>query len=299
MSVKHHKCGTVALIGRPNVGKSTLLNALIGTKLSITSRKPQTTRHRIRGIVTRPGAQYIFVDTPGFQTQHKSALNRMMNRGIRTALDDVDAILLIVEAGKFGPDEMALLKQLPETTPSFLVVNKTDLLSREELVPFLAETAKLASFREIFPVSAQRKRGVGELLQTLKRYLPEQEAVFDDEQYTDRSERFIAAELVREKLFRLLGDEVPYGASVVIDMFEEVERRNGTLRRIFASIVLEKESHKAIVVGEKASKLKEISRSARLDMERQFGDKVYLELWVKIRNGWTDDEAALRRLGYE
>ncbi len=298
MSVEPHRCGTIALIGRPNVGKSTLLNALIGTKLSITSRKPQTTRHRIRGVLTRADAQFIFVDTPGFQTRHKSALNRVMNRSIRAALDDVDAAMLVVEAGVFGEDELTLLKQLPESMRVLLAVNKIDRLSRDDLVPFLAETAKLATFAEIVPISAQRKKGIGELLLALKHYLPEKDATFDQEQYTDRNERFIAAELVREKLFRFLGDELPYGASVIIDKFEEVEKRNGMLRRIFASIVLEKESHKAIVVGEKASKLKEISRAARLDMERQFGDKVYLELWVKIRNGWTDDEAAVRRLGY-
>ena len=206
--------------------------------------------------------------------------------------------MLVVEAGVFGEDELTLLKQLPESMRVLLAVNKIDRLSRDDLVPFLAETAKLATFAEIVPISAQRKKGIGELLLALKHYLPEKDATFDQEQYTDRNERFIAAELVREKLFRFLGDELPYGASVIIDKFEEVEKRNGMLRRIFASIVLEKESHKAIVVGEKASKLKEISRAARLDMERQFGDKVYLELWVKIRNGWTDDEAAVRRLGY-
>ncbi|MSQ72972.1 MAG: GTPase Era [Betaproteobacteria bacterium] len=294
-----YRCGTVALIGRPNVGKSTLLNALIGTKLSITSNKPQTTRHRIRGVITRPDAQFIFVDTPGFQTRHKSALNRVMNRGIRAALDDVDAVILVVEAGILGTDEMMLLKQLPESMRVLLVVNKTDRTTRDELIPFLAEAGKRAAFSEILPVSAQKKKGIGELLDTLKNYLPVRGPIFDETQYTDRSERFIATELVREKLFRLLGDELPYGASVVIEKFEEVEKRHGTLRRIFATIILEKESHKAIVVGEKASKLKEISRSARLDMERQFGDKVYLELWVKIRDGWTDDEAAVRRLGYE
>jgi GTP-binding protein Era len=289
------RCGTVAIAGRPNVGKSTLLNALVGQKVSITSRKPQTTRHRISGILTRPGVQYVFVDTPGFQTRHGGALNRLLNRTVRQALEEVDVVLLVVEAGRFGDDDRAVVGVLPSKTPVLLVVNKSDRQPRDRLLPFLERAAQEFPFAEIVPVSAAKAWNLGELLRTLAGYLPEQPAMFEEDALTDRTERFIAAELVREKLFRLLGEELPYGCAVTIDRFEE----EGRLRRIHAAIVVEKENHKAIVIGKGGEKLKAIAAAARRDMERLFGGRVFLEVWVKVRRGWTEDAVALRRLGYE
>jgi GTP-binding protein Era len=284
----------VALVGRPNVGKSTLLNALLGQKLSITSRKPQTTRHRIRGVLTRPDAQYIFVDTPGYQTRHKSALNRLMNRDVSGALAEVDAVLFVVEAGRFDAEDAALLKLLPAGRPVLLVVNKTDRADTAGLLPFLKDTSARREFAEVVPVSARRGKGLAELLRALRAHLPEQPAIYGEDEFTDRSERFLAAELLREKVFRSLGDEVPYGVSVEIDKFESTPR----LRRIHASIVVDREGHKAIVIGARGEQMKRIATAARLDMEKLFGGKVHLEVWVKVRSGWTDNEAALRRLGY-
>jgi len=294
MSAKPFRCGAIALIGRPNVGKSTLLNALLGQKLSITSRKPQTTRYSLRGICNTPSAQFVFVDTPGFQTRHRSALNRAMNQGVRSALGDVDVVLLVVDAGHFGTEDRALLKLVPEGVPVFAVVNKIDRTRAEGLLPFLQGVASEGRFAEIVPVSARSRKGLDELLRTLERYLPEQPAIYPDDEVTDRNERFLAAELLREKLFRLLGDEIPYGSRVEIDEFEQ----RGSLRRIHASVVVEKESHKRIIIGTRGEKLKEIASAARADMEKLFGGKVYLETWVKVRHGWTEDEAALKRLDY-
>jgi len=292
------RCGAVALAGRPNVGKSTLLNALLGQKLSITSRKPQTTRHRIRGVLTRPDAQYIFVDTPGFQTKHRSALNRLMNRDVSGALAEADVALFVVEAGRFDAEDAALLKLLPAGMPVILVVNKTDRIERDSLLPFLAETAKRRSFVEVVPVSARRGKGLAELLRALRPHLPQQPPIYSEDEFTDRSERFLAAELLREKIFRSLGDEVPYGVGVDIDKFDAVSKLRPKLRRIHASIVVDRDGHKAIVIGAKGAQLKRIATAARLDMEKLFGGKVHLEVWVKVRSGWTDNEAALRRLGY-
>jgi GTPase len=295
VSATPYRCGTVALIGRPNVGKSTLLNALVGQKLSITSRKPQTTRYRIRGVLTTAEAQYVFVDTPGFQTRHRGALNRLMNRGVRGVLEEVDVAVLVTEAGRFGAEDRALLKLVPAAVPLFLVPNKIDRIDRETLVPHLRKVSAEAAFAEIVPVSAQKRKGVDELLRTLRRHLPEQPPLFSGDEITDRNERFFAAELVREKLFRLLGEELPYGASVTIEKFEET----GKLRRIHAAIVVGKDSHKAMVIGARGAKLKEIATAARADMEKLFGGKVYLEVWVKVRRGWTESESALKSLGYE
>ena len=290
-----YRCGTVALVGRPNVGKSTLLNALVGQKLSITSRKPQTTRHRIRGVLTTPAAQFVFVDTPGFQTRHRGALNRLMNRGVRGALEEVDVAVLVAEAGRFGAEDRAVLKLVPASVRLFLVPNKIDRIDRDALVPWLRKVAAEADFAEIVPVSAQKGKGLDELLRALGRYLPEQPPLYGEDDLTDRDERFFAAELVREKLFRLLGEELPYGASVAIEKFEEL----GNLRRIHAAIVVDKDSHKAMVIGAKGEKLKEIGSAARADMEKLFGGKVYLEVWVKVRRGWADSESALKSLGYD
>jgi GTPase len=293
--VSEHRCGTVALIGRPNVGKSTLLNALVGQKLSITSRKPQTTRHRIRGVLTGADAQYVFVDTPGFQTRHRGALNRMMNRGVKNALEEVDVAALVTEAGRFDAEDRAVLKLVPPAVRLILVPNKIDRIDREAMVPWLRKVSAEADFAEIVPVSAQKRKGLDELLRVLRRYLPEQPPLYSEDEITDRGERFFAAELVREKLFRLLGEELPYGASVVVEKFEQI----GNLRRIHAAIVVDKDSHKAMVIGARGAKLKEIGTAARADMEKLFGGKVYLEVWVKVRRGWADSESALKNLGYD
>ena len=288
-------CGAIALYGRPNVGKSTLLNALVGQKLSITSRKPQTTRHRIRGILTRPDAQYIFVDTPGFQTKYRSALNSRMNRGVKGALDEVDVVVLVVEAGRFDKDDEALLKMVPQDKPLLLAVNKIDRLSREELLPFLKEVSEAASIKEFIPISARNKKGLDRLLSTLRRYLPEQPAIYGEDELTDRDERFLASELLREKLFRSLGEELPYGASVVIEKFETTKK----LRRIHAAIIVDRPGHKAILIGAGGEQMKRMATAARLDMEKLFGGKVYLEVWVKVRGGWTENENQLKNLGYD
>ena len=289
------RCGAIAIIGRPNVGKSTLLNALVGARVSITSRKPQTTRHRIRGILTTADTQFVFVDTPGYQTEHRNALNQLMNRGVGQAIGEVDCVLMLVEAGRFLEADRRLLRLVPANVPLLLVVNKIDRTAREKLLPFLQEAAGQAPFAEIVPVSAERRRGLKELLRTIRKFLPEQAPMFAEDEFTDRDERFLAAELIREKLFRLMGDEVPYSSSVIIEKFEEAP----SLRRIHAAIVVDKEGHKPIVIGAGGEKLKRIATEARMDMQRLFGGKVHLEVWVKVRGGWTDDTRALRNLGYE
>jgi len=294
VSRRSFRSGSIALIGRPNVGKSTLLNALLGQKLSITSRKPQTTRHALRGVRTTEGAQFIFVDTPGFQRRYGSALNRAMNRATRASLDEVDVAALVVEAGHLGSEDRSLLGLVPSGLPLVLVVNKIDTSRPEALLPFLKAAAKEAEFAEIVPVSARRRKGLDELMRALERFLPEQPAIYPEDELTDRDERFLASELIREKLFRLLGEELPYGACVEIEKFEE----RGQLRRIHASIVVEKEGHKAIIIGSHGTKLKQIATAARLDMEKLFGGKVYLETWVKVRRGWTEDEASVKRFGH-
>jgi len=289
-----YRCGAIALIGRPNVGKSTLLNALLGQKLSITSHKPQTTRQSLRGVLTTETAQFVLIDTPGFQTRHRGALSRAMNRAIRGALEAVDVVALVVEAKRFGAEDRALLKQVPEGVPLFLVVNKIDTTEAADLLPFLKKAANEAKFEEIVPVSARSRKGLDELRRALEPYLPEQAAVYSADDLTDSNERFLAAEFLREKLFRLLGEELPYSTGVEIEKFED-ERG---IRRIHAAIVVGREGHKAIIIGSGGSKLKQIATAARLDMEKLFGSKVYLQVWVKVRSGWTDDEAALRRMGY-
>ncbi|MBW7899986.1 MAG: GTPase Era [Rhodocyclaceae bacterium] len=290
------RSGYVAIVGRPNVGKSTLLNALIGEKISIVSRKAQTTRHRITGIRTDADAQYVFVDTPGFQTQHANALNRAMNRGVTQALADVDVVLFVVEAGRFGGKDKVVLDLLPQDRPVVLVVNKIDQIKdKAGLLPFLAEVAGRREFAAVVPVSAANGKQLDELLGEVRKHLPHTERLFAEDEMTDRSSRFIAAEYVREKLFRLLGDELPYATTVEIEKFEE----EGALKRIFAAVVVDRPGHKAIVIGKGGETLKRIASEARQDMERLFGGKVYLEIWVKVKSGWTDDERLLKSLGYE
>lgn len=288
--------GLVALVGRPNVGKSTLLNRLIGEKLSITSRKAQTTRHRIMGVRTDEDAQYIFVDTPGFQTKHSSALNRTMNRGVTQALQEVDVICFVIEAGRFGDPDRKVLALLPEDRPVILVLNKIDeLKDKAAMLPFVAKLAALREWAAVVPVSAEKGTQTDALLSEIKKALPEQGFLYDPDTLTDRSERFIASEYIREKLFRLLGDELPYAATVEIEKFET----EGALRRIFAAIVVDRESHKPMIIGRNGETLKRIASEARQDMTRMFGGTVYLELWVKVKSGWADDERLLRTLGYE
>jgi len=290
------RCGTLAIVGQPNVGKSTLLNCLIGQKLSITSRKPQTTRHRITGILTAEDCQFVFVDTPGFQTRHAGSLNRVLNRSVTQALAEVDVVICVIEAGRCGPADRAIFKLLPRERPVLLAINKIDRLAdKSKLLPFIAQIKDEFPFAEIVPLSAMTGNGAEQLLKAAATYLPESPPAFAEDQFTDRSERFLAAELLREKLFRNLGEELPYGIAVEIERFEQ----EGDLRRIYAAIIVDKAPHKAIVIGKGGEKLKAMSSDARRDMEELFGGKVYLETWVKVKSGWADDERALKSLGYE
>ncbi len=294
--MKKIRSGYIAIVGRPNVGKSTLLNRLVGEKISIVSRKAQTTRHRITGIVTNDDAQFVFVDTPGFQTQYGNALNRAMNRGVTQTLSDVDLVLFVVEAGRYDAKDQAVVRLLPKDRPVILVVNKTDQFKdRNELLPFLAKVSVDHDYVAVVPVSATKGRQTSELLAEARKHLPNEGLMFPEDDLTDKSERFLAAEYIREKVFRLLGDELPYATTVEIEKFE-VE---GELRRIFAAIVVDREGHKPIVIGKGGESLKRIASEARQDMERLFGSKVYLEIWVKVKSGWNDDERLLKSLGYE
>ena len=290
------RTGFVAIVGRPNVGKSTLTNRLVGAKVSITSKKAQTTRHRIHGILTTTSAQLIFVDTPGFQKKHLNALNRAMNRNVSSALLDVSVVVLVVEAGRWGQGENDLLAMLPVEAPVILVINKIDRLKdKAELLPFMAQAAALREFAAIYPLSAEKGDGCAALIEGAIAHLPEAPAIFDADDFTDRSERFLAAELLREKLFRNLGEELPYGIAVEIEQFE----MEGELRRIHAAVIVDKAAHKAIVIGKKGEQLKRISTDARKSMESLFGGRVWLETWVKVKSGWADDQRALKSLGYE
>jgi len=296
MNALVHRSGRVAIIGRPNVGKSTLLNRMVGMKVSITSNRPQTTRHRLNGIVTEADAQMVLVDTPGFQTEHGGELNRLMNRAVSASLDGVDAVLFVIEAMKFGREDRKLIPLLPRDIPAILVVNKIDKLAdKTVLLPFLGEMSNVFAFAEIVPVSAAKGSQVGHLRATLKRYLPEGPAQHEEDEVTDRSERFLAAELVREKLFRLLGEELPYAATVMVEKFE----MRGPLRHIHIAIVVDKTNHKAMVIGKGGEKLKQIGTQARIDMEKLFGGRVFLELWVQVKTGWADSAQSLKNLGYD
>ena len=294
------RCGLVAIVGRPNVGKSTLLNALVGQKVSITSRKAQTTRHRITGIRSADAAQFVFVDTPGFQTRHTvkgaGALNRNLNKTVQSVMSDVDVVLFVVEAGRFGLDDAKVLSLVPPGKPTLLIANKLDLVRRRaELAPWLKSMQERHPFAEFVPLAATSDDDVGRLLKIVQPYLPEQPWFYDEEALTDRSERFLASEIIREKLFRLTGDELPYTSTVVIDEFKE----EGALRRIAATIIVEREAHKGMVIGDKGERLKRIGTDARVELERLMGGKVFLEIWVKVRSGWADDEARLKSYGYE
>ncbi|MYM26614.1 GTPase Era [Duganella sp. FT135W] len=295
-SASNFRCGYIAIVGRPNVGKSTLMNTLIGAKVSITSRKAQTTRHRITGIQTYDDAQFIYVDTPGFQTRHANALNKTLNKTVTNTLISSDVILFVIEAGTFGPADQQVLDLLPTEVPVILVINKSDRVKdKAALMPFAQQVASKFNFAAIVPVSAKLRFQLDGLEKELKNILPENEAIFGADDITDRSEKFMASEIVREKLFRFVGDELPYTSTVLIEKFEQ----EGELRRVFAAILVERDTHKSMIIGNKGARLKEVSTQARLDMEKLFGGPVYLEIWVKVKSGWADNEAGLRAYGYE
>jgi GTP-binding protein Era len=295
------RCGVIAIIGKPNVGKSTLLNALVGQKISITSRKAQTTRHRITGIRTIGSTQFVFVDTPGFQTRHATALNRSLNKTVLGAVGDVDLVLFVVEAGRFTSADEKVLALLKPGVPALLVANKVDQVNRRaELAPWLKEMQQRHAFAEFVPMSAKNAKDIERLFGICEKYLPEQPWWYAEDELTDRSEQFLAGETVREKLFRFTGDELPYTSTVVIDKFEEEPSpKHGRFVRIAATIIVERDGHKAMVIGENGERLKRISTEARQELEKLMDCKVFLEVWVKVRSGWADDEARVRSFGYE
>lgn len=294
------RVGQVAIVGRPNVGKSTLTNRLVGAKVSITSKKAQTTRHRIHGILTTESAQLVFVDTPGFQRKHMNALNRALNRNVTTTLADVDVVVLVVEAGRWGTGEREIVAMLPAEIPVLLAINKIDRMAdKAALLPFIQGIATEYEFAEIIPLSAEKGDGTQALIDAVAKRLPEGDAIYDADDFTDRSERFLAAELLREKLFRNLGEELPYGIAVEIEKFETEANGPNELRRIYAAVIVDKAAHKSIVIGKGGERLKRMSTDARKEMETLFGGKVWLETWVKVKGGWADDERALKSLGYE
>jgi GTP-binding protein Era len=290
-----HRCGYVAIVGRPNVGKSTLLNRLVGQKVSITSAKAQTTRHRIVGVVTRPGAQLMLLDTPGWQARRSGALNRVLNRTAVQAAADADVVVLVVDARGWRDDDARVLGWIPQGKPVVVALNKVDAVAdRARLYPLASRIAAMRGVQAIVPISARTGRQLDALLDECAARLPPGEALFEPDALTDRSERFLAAETVREKLFRLLGDELPYESTVVIEKFEELPR----LRRVFAAIVVDREAHKPIVLGAGGERIKRIASEARVDLERLYGTRVHLEVWVKVRGGWADDERRLQSYGY-
>jgi len=301
MNPSSYRAGHVAVIGRPNVGKSTLINALVGTKISITSNRPQTTRHRVLGIASFDAGQIALVDTPGIHREQKKAMNRMMNRAARGALDGVDAALLVVEAGRWDEEDTLAYETLSQSgVPVVLVVNQIDKMrDKSRLLPYLSAATQDRLFAGVHPVSALKRNGLETLVATVLALMPEQPAIYDVDDLTDKSERFLAGEFVREQLMRQLGAELPYATTVEIERFvEDTSSRQGALLRIGAVIWVERDGQKAIVIGNKGERLREIGMKSRLQMERLFGRKVFLETWVRVREGWSNDEAALRTLGY-
>ena len=306
--VEGQRCGLIAIVGKPNVGKSTLLNALVGQKISITSRKAQTTRHRITGMHTVGATQFVFVDTPGFQTRHNNALNRALNKTVKGAVGDVDLILFVVEAGMFNQADAKVLALLGKDIPTLLLANKLDQVNRRaDIAPWLQEMQQRHAFAEFVPMSAKNAKDIGRLLAICEKYLPEQPWRYAEDELTDRSEKFLASETVREKLFRLTGDELPYTSTVVIDKFEEEPGRGKgkdgvktkRMVRIAATIVVERDTHKAMVIGDKGERIKRIGTETRVELEKLMDAKVFIEMWVKVRSGWADDEARVRSFGYE
>jgi GTPase len=310
--VEGQRCGLIAIVGKPNVGKSTLLNALVGQKISITSRKAQTTRHRITGTHTVGATQFVFVDTPGFQTRHNNALNRALNKTVKGAVGDVDLILFVVEAGMFNQADAKVLSLIggdgDAAIPTLLLANKLDQVTRRaDIAPWLQDMQQRHKFAEFVPMSAKNTKDIERLLGICEKYLPEQPWRYAEDELTDRSEKFLASETVREKLFRLTGDELPYTSTVVIDKFEEEPGRgkgkDGTktkrMVRIAATIVVERDTHKAMVIGDKGERIKRIGTETRVELEKLMDAKVFIEMWVKVRSGWADDEARVRSFGYE
>ncbi len=297
MSEKPFRCGNIAIIGRPNVGKSTLMNALIGQKISITSPKPQTTRHRIHGILTLDDAQLVFVDTPGVHINGAKALNRMMNRTASSALEGVDVVMMLVEAGRFTDEDARVAELVAQVdVPVLLVINKVDRIQpREKLFPYLAELGKNVKFTQSMPLSAYDKKHVALLIRELTKLLPEGEPMFDEDMVTDASSRFLAAEMIREKLMRKLNEELPYGLTVEIEKYEVTPDRV----LVNALILVEREGQKRIVIGENGSMLKAVGTEARHDLMKMLDMKVHMELWVKVKDNWSDDERALASLGYQ
>lgn len=292
-----YRCGFVAIVGRPNVGKSTLMNHLIGQKISITSKKAQTTRNRVTGIYTDDTAQFVFVDTPGFQTNHRNALNDRLNQNVTEALSGVDVVVFVVEAMRFTDADRMVLKQLPKHTPVVLVVNKIDKDKAKDkfaLEAFINDVRQEFEFTASEAVSAKHGLRIANLLELLKPYLPESIPMYPEDMVTDKSSRFLAMEIVREKLFRYLGEELPYAMNVEVEQFEEEE---SGLFRIYIAVLVDKDSQKAILIGKGGEKLKKISTEARLDMEKLFDTKVFLKIWVKVKSGWADDIRFLRELG--
>ncbi|UOO83132.1 GTPase Era [Uruburuella testudinis] len=292
-----YRCGFVAIVGRPNVGKSTLMNHLIGQKISITSKKAQTTRHKVTGIYTDDTAQLVFVDTPGFQTNHRNALNDRLNLNVTEAVSGVDVIAFVIEAMRFTDADRVVLKQLPKHTPVLLVVNKIDkdkAKDKSALDAFIAEVRAEFDFAGAEVVSAKHGLRIANLLETLKPFLPESIPMYPEDMVTDKSSRFLAMEIVREKLFRYLGEELPYAMNVEVEQFEEEE---SGLYSIYIAVLVDKDSQKAILIGKGGERLKKISTEARLDMEKLFDTKVFLKVWVKVKSGWADDIRFLRELG--
>ena len=295
MAHEAHRCGHVAIVGRPSVGKSTLMNALVGEKVSITSKKPQTTRHRIVGIDTRDGAQAIYVDTPGFQTRHRSLLNDRLNATVREALAGVDVIVLVIDATRITEADRAVARLLPPSVPVVCAANKIDLVrDKGQLLPLLASLSGMFAFAAIVPISADRGTQLDALRAEIVSRLPESPPLYPEDDLTDRDERFLAAEFIREKIFRLLGDEVPYATTVTVEQFAV----QGSLRRIHATIYVDKASQRAILLGEGGARMKSIATEARHDMERVFGGKVFLEVFVKVKRGLAESDSSLTRMGY-
>lgn len=297
MVKENFRCGYIAVVGRPNVGKSTLINTMIGEKVSITSKKPQTTRNRVLGVVTTQTAQFVFVDTPGFQTKYGNALIRGMNRSVRASIADTDAVVLVIEAGGWKPADEKVLELLPrESSNVILAINKVDMVKQKDsLLPLMTESMQKYPFAAIVPISAEKGRQVTELMAEIEKLMPENPPFFDPDVYTDKTPRFLAAETIREKAFRLLGDELPYGIAVTIDKWTEDDKK----AEIIATLIVEREAHKGIVIGAQGEKLREISRLARMDIADMLAKSVYLEVWVRVRKGWNDDARALKTLGYE
>lgn len=291
---KAFRCGQIAVVGKPNVGKSTLLNRLIGEKVSITSRKAQTTRLPLRGILTTDTAQFVFVDTPGFQTKHGGEMNKRLNGSVRRTLGEVDVVLWVWDATRLSPADRAVLDLIPANAKIIAVPNKVDLLEdKATLAAVITEMSAVREFAAFVPVAASKGTQTVDLLREIEKLLPESELMFDADDLTDKPERYLAAEIIREKIFRLTGDELPYRAAVMIDKYEQ----EGNLRRIFAAILVDKESQRPILIGKGGELLKRIGTEARMDMQKLFGGPVYLELFVKIKSGWSENAAVLRDLG--